>query len=64
MKSVQTRSFSAPYFPVFGLNTDQKNSVFGQLLGSEQSMKELICDISLQLEAVNYFRKKAPSIHL
>ena len=28
MKSVRIRSFSNPYFPVFGLNTDQKNSVF------------------------------------
>ena len=45
-KSVQIRSFSGPYFPVFGLNmeiygvqirenTDQKNSVFGQFLRSE-----------------------------
>ena len=28
MKSVRIWSFSNPYFPVFGLNTDQKNSVF------------------------------------
>ena len=29
VKSVQIRSFSGPYFPAFGLNTEQKNSVFG-----------------------------------
>ena len=34
MKSVQIRSFSGPYFSVFRLNTDQKNSVFGQFFRS------------------------------
>ena len=34
VKSIQIRSISNPYFPVFGLNTDQKNSVFGQFLRS------------------------------
>ena len=28
VKSV-TQSFSGPYFPAFGLNTDQKNSEYG-----------------------------------
>ena len=29
VKSVHIRSFSGPYFPAFGLNTDQKNSEYG-----------------------------------
>ena len=29
VKSVLIRSFSGPYFPAFGLNTDQKNSEYG-----------------------------------
>ena len=29
MKSVRIRGFSGPYFPEFGLNTDQKNSEYG-----------------------------------
>ena len=36
VKSVQTRSFSGTYFPVFGLNTDQKNSAFGHISHSFQ----------------------------
>ena len=28
---VRIRSFIGPYFPAFGLNTDQKNVEFGQL---------------------------------
>ena len=34
VKSVQIRSFSGPYFPVFGLNTGKcgpENTVFGHL---------------------------------
>ena len=34
VKSFQIRSFSGPYFPASGLNTDQKNSVFRQFLRS------------------------------
>ena len=34
MKSVHTRSFSGPYFPTFGLNTDQKNLERGHFLRS------------------------------
>ena len=30
VKSVRIRSFSGPYFPAFGLNTDQKNFEYGQ----------------------------------
>ena len=40
LKSVQIRSSSAPYFPKFGQNTDQKNSVFGQLLPSVTVIKK------------------------
>ena len=34
MKSVCIRSFSGRYFPAFGLNTDQKNSEYGDFLHS------------------------------
>ena len=34
VKSTQIQSFSRVYFPVFGMNTDQKNSVFGNFLYS------------------------------
>ena len=29
VKSVRIRSYSGPYFPAFGLNTDQTNSEYG-----------------------------------
>ena len=29
MKRVHIRSFSGPYFPAFGLNTEKKNSEYG-----------------------------------
>ena len=35
MKSVQIPSFSGPYFPVFEMSADQKNSVFRQFSRSE-----------------------------
>ena len=52
MERDQIRSFSGPYFPVFGLrkspysvqmreNTDQKNSAFGQFLRSPGFLKSL-----------------------
>ena len=34
MKSVRIRSYSGPYFPAFGLNTDQNNSEYGHFLDS------------------------------
>ena len=34
MKSAQFRSYSVPYFPAFGLNTDQNNSEYGHFLHS------------------------------
>ena len=34
MRGVRIRSFSGPYFPVFRLNTDQKNSKYGHFSGS------------------------------
>ena len=33
VKNVQIRSFSGPYFSAFGLNTDQKNSLFSTYMG-------------------------------
>ena len=35
VKSVRIWSFSSPYFPAFGLNTDQENSEYGHFLSSE-----------------------------
>ena len=35
VKSVRIRSFSGPYFPAFGLNTDQNNSEYEHFLRSE-----------------------------
>ena len=34
VKSVRIRSYSGPYFPAFGLNTDQYNSEYGHFLRS------------------------------
>ena len=34
VKSVRIWSFSGPYVPAFGLNTDQKNSEYGHFLHS------------------------------
>ena len=34
MRSARIRSFSGPYFPSFGLNTDQKNSKYRPFLRS------------------------------
>ena len=38
-ESVSIRSFSGPYFPAFGLNTDQKNSEYGHFPRSECYLK-------------------------
>ena len=35
VKSVRIRSFTGPYFPTFGLNTEQKNSEYGHFPHSE-----------------------------
>ena len=35
VKSVRIRSYSGPYFTAFGLNADQKSSVYGHFLRSE-----------------------------
>ena len=35
VKSVRIWSYSGPYFPAFGLSTDQTNSNYGHLLRSE-----------------------------
>ena len=37
VKGVRIRSFCSPYFPAFGLNTDQKNSKYGHFSRSEIS---------------------------
>ena len=36
VKSVHVRSYSGPYFPAFGLNTDHNNSEYGQFLHSDK----------------------------
>ena len=35
-KKCRIRSYSGPYFPAFGLNTDQNNSEYGHFLGSAE----------------------------
>ena len=35
VKSVRVRSYSGPYFPAFGLDTNQNNSEYGHFLRSE-----------------------------
>ena len=37
VKSVRIRSFSGPYFPAFGLHTDQKNSEYRHFSHSEHA---------------------------
>ena len=34
VKSVRVRSYSGPYFPAIGLNTDQNNTEYGHFLRS------------------------------
>ena len=43
VKSVNIRNYSGPYYPAFGLNTDQNNSEYGHFLHSvnEQDDKTL-----------------------
>ena len=36
MQSILIRSFSGPYFPIFRLNTDQKNFEYEHILHSER----------------------------
>ena len=36
VKRVRVRSYSGPYFPAFGLNTDHNNSEYGQFLHSDK----------------------------
>ena len=47
-KSVRIRSYSGPYFPAFGMNTDRNNSEYGHLLHSEkkQSMSLIKLDLA------------------
>ena len=35
VKSVRIRSYSGPYFPAFGLNTDRNNSKYGHFSRSD-----------------------------
>ena len=44
MKIVQIQSFSGPYFSAFGLNTDQKNSVFGYCSCSVKLVNLYLCN--------------------
>ena len=39
VKSVSIRSYSGPYFPAFGQNTDQNNSEYGHFLRSESCLE-------------------------
>ena len=52
VKSVRIRSYSGPYFPEFGLSTDQNNSEYRHFLCSDnlsvQSMFTLITSASLK----------------
>ena len=43
VKSVRIRSFSGPYFPAFGLNTNHKNSEYGHFLRGVTSHNFLLC---------------------
>ena len=42
MKSVLIRNFPRPYFPAFGLNTDQKNSKYGHLSRSTWVLRKYL----------------------
>ena len=42
MKRVHIRSYSGLYFPAFGLNTDQNNSEYGDVLGSKAFCKRFL----------------------
>ena len=44
VKSVRIQSFSGPYFPAFGLNMDQKNSEYRNILRSEYYRQNIILD--------------------
>ena len=43
VKSVRIRNFPGPYFPAFGLNTDQKNSEYGHFSRIVSFDKKLHC---------------------
>ena len=43
VKSVSIRSISGPYFPLFGLNTNKKNSEYGHFSRSDKS-----CSLTLK----------------
>ena len=54
LKSVRIRSFSGPYIPAFGLNTDQNNSKYGHFLRSrcyvyDDSIEEVVSHSRLLL---------------
>ena len=54
MKSIHIWSFSGPYFPAFGLNTNQKNSEYGNVSHGQFSkianfMLDLINPLSFKL---------------
>ena len=40
VKSVHVQSYSGPYFPAFGLNTDQNNSEYGHFSRREKSKQK------------------------
>ena len=47
LKKYPYSEFSGLYFPAFGLNTDQKNSEYGQFLRSAYLPKLLNCYLNL-----------------
>ena len=64
-KSVRIRSFSGPYFPVFELNTDQKNYKYGHFSRSQSLMKRhteychrVFPSVSKKRSIYENFRKK------
>ena len=54
VKSVGIRIYSGPYFPAFGLNTDQNNSEYGRFLRS-------VGDHSRNLQIVCYYVSRSLS---
>ena len=60
VKSVHNRSYSGPYFPAFGLNTDQNKSEYGHFLRNALmflifASKTSILDVRRFLDEVTVF---------
>ena len=64
--SIRIRSFSGPYFPEFGLNTDQKNSEYGHFscrcyrwIATFPSKQNFFCVVELQKQRMNFVIKQS-----